>query len=138
MADELDLYKALGVARTATAEQIVRAYRMLARRHHPDTRAPGERVLPEEDDLIRQVTAAYAVLGDPVRRAEYDRSRGAKEGPRRGDRAAPAHRAFRAGGGAPVGVATDGPSRAGRPPIVAGPVRWEASSGRASGRHGRT
>jgi hypothetical protein len=61
-------YEVLDVARDATAQQIQRAYRELARRYHPD-------VNPSRDARARfqQVSDAYEVLHDPVRRARYDR-----------------------------------------------------------------
>lgn len=68
-----DLYAVLGVLPTATQTEISRAYRALVRKHHPDTRP---RIAPETDpdDALRQVIAAYAVLRDATRRAEYDRT----------------------------------------------------------------
>lgn len=66
MGDSGDLYGVLGVARTATPDEIESAYRNLVRRTHPD--AGGT------DPLFRLVQEAYETLSDPVRRAEYDRS----------------------------------------------------------------
>jgi molecular chaperone DnaJ len=57
----------LGVARDASPDEIRAASRRLARRHHPDVAGPAA------DDAIRSLNAAYAVLGDPVRRHDYDR-----------------------------------------------------------------
>jgi len=67
MADS-DLYKVLGVARTATADEIRKAYRKLARTHHPDVN-PGK---PEAADRFKEISAAYDVLGDEQRRKAYD------------------------------------------------------------------
>jgi curved DNA-binding protein len=63
-----DHYHALGLQRSATADQVRRAYRRLARRHHPD-------VSPDPDATRRfaEIQNAYAVLSDRRRRAEYDR-----------------------------------------------------------------
>ncbi len=61
-----DHYRTLGVARTASATEIRQAYHARARQHHPDRRRGG-------DDVMSSVNAAYEVLADPVRRAEYDR-----------------------------------------------------------------
>ena len=72
-----DPYAVLGVAPTATAQQISRAYRRLLRRHHPDTRS-GEAVLADATSgpgSLADLLTAYAVLRDPVTRAEHDRSR---------------------------------------------------------------
>jgi hypothetical protein len=68
-----DLYAVLGVAPTASAEAIRRAYRELARRLHPD-------VDPGGGDAFRHVSAAYEVLGDARRRAAYDLQRASAGG----------------------------------------------------------
>ncbi len=66
MAD--DLYAVLGVARTATADEIKKSYRRLARQHHPDAN-PGD---PEAEARFKEVARAYEVLSDPQRRQRYD------------------------------------------------------------------
>jgi len=63
-----DLYQTLGVAKTADADTIRKAYRKLARKHHPDVN-PGDK---KAEDRFKQVSAAYEVLSDPKRRANYD------------------------------------------------------------------
>ena len=63
----MTLYDVLGVAPDADEAALRRAYVALARRHHPDV-AGGDTV------RMRAVNAAWATLGDPVRRAAYDRS----------------------------------------------------------------
>jgi curved DNA-binding protein len=62
-----DYYKILGVARTATAEDIKKSYRRLARKYHPD-------VSKEKDaeGKFKEVQEAYEVLKDPEKRAAYD------------------------------------------------------------------
>ena len=68
----MDLYDLLGVTRAATAGEIERAYRRLARRYHPGIN-PGDRVAEE---MFRQIQRAYAVLVDLEQRREYDRGVG--------------------------------------------------------------
>ncbi len=65
----VDFYALLGVSRAASAPDVERAYRRLARRYHPGVN-PGDRVAEE---MYRQVQEAYRVLGDAQRRREYDR-----------------------------------------------------------------
>ncbi|MGA8688816.1 MAG: J domain-containing protein [Methyloceanibacter sp.] len=67
MAD--DLYSVLGVARGASTEDIVKAYRKLAKKLHPDLN-PGDKAAEEK---FKQVTAAYDILGDADKRGRYDR-----------------------------------------------------------------
>src|SRR5512145_1780513 len=68
----MDLYGLLGLSRAASADEIERAYRRLARRYHPGIN-PGDRVAEE---MYRQIQHAYGVLGDLDRRREYDRGAG--------------------------------------------------------------
>jgi len=70
---EKDYYKTLGVPKDATADQIKKAYRKLARQHHPDARAGGGGTGSE--DTFKEISEAYDVLSDPKRRAEYDEAR---------------------------------------------------------------
>jgi curved DNA-binding protein len=70
-----DYYEALGVPRDASAEDIRRAYRSLARQYHPDiNKEPGA------EDRFKEISEAYEVLRDPEKRARYDRF-GARGGP---------------------------------------------------------
>jgi hypothetical protein len=66
-----NLYEALGVARDATRDEIIAAYRSRAKELHPDAR-PGD---ADAADRFTRVDAAYRVLVDPVERARYDESR---------------------------------------------------------------
>jgi hypothetical protein len=66
-------YEALGIPTDATADDVRRAYLRLAREHHPDRHAASPGNVVEAERRMREVNAAWAVLGDPGRRAEYDR-----------------------------------------------------------------
>src|SRR6187399_3099327 len=66
MAD--DLYSTLGVARTAKAEDIVKAYRKLAKKLHPDLN-PGDKTAEEK---FKQVAGAYDLLSDAEKRRRFD------------------------------------------------------------------
>ena len=65
---EKDYYKVLGVSDTATAKEIGRAYRKLAKQYHPDAN-------PGSEEKFKEVSAAYDVLGDESKRKEYDEVR---------------------------------------------------------------
>lgn len=120
-----DLYATLRVRPNASRAELERAYRRLARAYHPDllsgaspeTRRRGE-------DRLKRVNAAYSVLGDPRRRAAYDRERTlqvARAAPRPAVPAAPrrpppAETTIHWGAGGPIDIewATP-PPRAARP-----------------------
>jgi molecular chaperone DnaJ len=63
-----DYYKALGVSREADAEEIRKAYRRLARKHHPDLN-PGDKAA---EDRFKTVQEAYDVLSEPKKKQMYD------------------------------------------------------------------
>nr|BAL57289.1 curved DNA-binding protein [uncultured Bacteroidetes bacterium] len=63
-----DYYAILGVPRTASQEEIKRAYRRLARQYHPDTN-PGNK---EAEEKFKEIQEAYEVLSNPDTRAKYD------------------------------------------------------------------
>jgi molecular chaperone DnaJ len=67
MADR-DLYEVLGVSREATQEDIKRAYRRLARQHHPDV----NREDPQAERQFKEINLAYQTLSDPAKRRQYD------------------------------------------------------------------
>lgn len=84
MADKRDYYEVLGVNRTATDDELKKAYRQLAKKYHPDTN-PGDK---EAEAKFKEASEAYAVLSDPDKRRQYDQF---------------GHSAFEAGGGGGAG-----------------------------------
>ena len=65
-----DYYKVLGVARGASKDDIKAAYRLLARKHHPDLHHGKAR--PQAEKAFKAINEAHAVLSDPDKRARYD------------------------------------------------------------------
>jgi len=63
-----DYYKVLGLTSSATDKEITRAYRKLAKQYHPDTH-------PGSEEKFKEISGAYDVLGDDVKRKEYDEVR---------------------------------------------------------------
>ncbi|MHC5541355.1 DnaJ domain-containing protein, partial [Singulisphaera rosea] len=64
-----DYYEVLGVARDASADAIKKAYRALARKHHPDVN-PGDKTAEAK---FKEAQQAYDILSEPEKRSLYDR-----------------------------------------------------------------
>ncbi|HZP83131.1 MAG TPA: DnaJ domain-containing protein, partial [Chthonomonadaceae bacterium] len=63
-----DYYEVLGVSRSASAEELKRAYRNLAKKYHPDINKAADAA-----DKFKEIQAAYDVLSDETKRRQYDR-----------------------------------------------------------------
>ncbi len=68
---EKDYYRVLGVEKTASAKELSKAYRTLARKYHPDTN-PGD---AKAEEQFKEISAAYEVVGDETTRKKYDEFR---------------------------------------------------------------
>lgn len=69
MPEKRDYYEVLGVSRNATEAEIKKAYRLLAKKYHPDVN-PGDK---SAEAKFKEINEAYEVLSDPQKRAQYDR-----------------------------------------------------------------
>ena len=67
--DFIDYYKVLGLKKDASAAEIKKAYRKLARKHHPDLN-PDDK---EAQERFQRINEANEVLGDPEKRKKYDK-----------------------------------------------------------------
>jgi curved DNA-binding protein len=95
--DTKDYYKTLGVPRDADADAIKKAYRKLARLHHPDANKGDKR----SEERFKEVNEAHEVLSDPEKRKLYDRL-------------GPNYKQFTQGGGPPPGRGEGSPFGSGR------------------------
>ena len=68
---EKDYYRVLGVSKEASKDEIKRAYRKLAQKHHPDANKGDA----SAEARFKEVSEAYDVLSDPAKRREYDEAR---------------------------------------------------------------
>jgi DnaJ-class molecular chaperone len=65
----IDPYQVLGVSKSASQDDVQKAYRKLAKKHHPDLN-PGNK---KAEEIFKDIGTAYDILGDPDKRARYDR-----------------------------------------------------------------
>ena len=129
--DYKDYYAVLGVPRTASEKEIKKAFRKLAREHHPDVKG-GDAAAEKR---FKEVNEANAVLSDPDKRALYDRLGSDWEAYARGGAGAGAGaRAGAARGGSRRGDSVPAPSEVGRVGRRPGAGR---SAGSRSGGRGR-
>jgi len=70
MANKRDYYEVLGVAKTATSDEVKKAYRDLAKKHHPDMNPNNKK---EAEEKFKEISEAYEILMDSNKRSIYDR-----------------------------------------------------------------
>jgi DnaJ-class molecular chaperone len=104
-----DPYSVLGLGRTATADDIRRAYRALAKELHPDVR-PNDK---QAEERFKRATAAFNVLSDPVMKSRYDRGEIDADGNERMAFHSRPRQSARAHAGAGAGTGPGGPGAGG-------------------------
>ena len=80
-----DYYETLGVKRDASADELKKAFRQLARKYHPDLNKGSK----EAEEKFKEINEAYQVLSDPQKKAQYDMGGHVEFGP--GTRSGTAH-----------------------------------------------
>ena len=69
----VDLYDLLGTSREANHDEIIRAYRRIAKKTHPDRKYNNLSQAKKMEEIFRLATLAYDILSNPRKRAQYDR-----------------------------------------------------------------
>ena len=73
LAKRKDYYKILGINRSASSDDVKKAYRKKALLHHPDRHASAEEIVrQQEEHIFKEVSEAYTVLSDPRKKGRYD------------------------------------------------------------------
>jgi len=117
LTEERDPYAVLGIASTATGDEVTAAYRHQARRHHPDVSRD-----PDAERRMAEINAAWGLLREPARRAAWDRAHGiTPQVARRG----------------PAAVTRPGGTGATTPPAAQPTAGRPADGGAAAGWHAR-
>lgn len=106
-----DPYDVLGVGRSASADEIKKAFRRLAKKHHPDQNRDD----PKAKESFAEVNAAYEILGDAAKKGQFDRGEIDAEGKPRFTGHPGGGFDFRSGGGGPFGGGGRGPQHGGGP-----------------------
>ncbi|HTC22328.1 MAG TPA: DnaJ domain-containing protein, partial [bacterium] len=68
MANKKDYYELLGVSKAASAEDLKKAYRTMAKKFHPDANPNNK----EAEDKFKEINEAYEILSDPQKKTAYD------------------------------------------------------------------
>lgn len=131
-----DPYDVLGVGRSASADEIKKAFRRLAKKHHPDQNRDD----PKAQEAFAEVNSAYEILGDAEKKGQFDRGEIDAEGKPRFTGHPGGGFDFRSGGGGPFGGFSGGRGGA-RGPHGGGPefddfltdILGQAFGGRARG-----
>jgi len=126
----VNYYQALGVSEKASADEIKRAFRKLAKKYHPDSTG-GDKA---KEAKFKEINSAYDVLGDAKKRAEYDAFRAGPRMPPGFTGAGPGAEGFGYGGGVDLGDLFAQVFRGGAPGAAGsapGGVRYEFYSGGA-------
>ncbi len=131
-----DPYEVLGVSKKASEAEIKKAFRTLAKKHHPDTHQND----PKAVKRFQEISSAYEVVGDKEKRAQYDRGEIDEAGQPKGFNPGAhgpgqaAGRDFAASRARAAAISTGATSKAGSPPKTSSPTFLAVSGGGGGGR----